>query len=255
MHHTTPYTTSPFAMLPAATASSAAAANVTTLAPALTYTPPASSPAELDLSHLASSPHDSITSPPSTARTPPLVQTGGFNPATRKRSSTPPTSPLCKIDEEAAHEPSSARRLGPRHASSGSIGGGAAPAVVVVPHHPAPSASLTVVEHRRQLRRPVRRPTTRPSGWAAASAASASAPSRSRTPSWTSSRRARRRAATCRGTRRSRRRGTRRASACGHRWTRVSSSAFWASGCGWAVLYCGFWWGRWYYEYMIRDGS
>jgi hypothetical protein len=108
---------------------------VTTLAPALTYTPPASSPAELDLAHLASSPHDSITSPPPTsARTPPL--TSGL---ARKRSATPPASPLCKIDEE---EPSSSAAR-PRHAPSGSLGGvGGASAAVVDPHHPALSAPL-----------------------------------------------------------------------------------------------------------------
>jgi hypothetical protein len=140
MHHATPYTSSPFAMLPATTGSTTSATNVTALAPALTYTPPASSPAELDLSHLASSPHDSITSPPPLTRTPPLVQPGLGSAGKKRTSSTPPTSPLCKIDEEphAPRAPSSAR-----HAASGSIGGGAAPAGVVDPHHPALSASLT----------------------------------------------------------------------------------------------------------------
>lgn len=131
-HHHAPFATSPFALLPASTAGS----DVTTLAPALTYTPPASSPAELDLSHLASSPHDSITSPPPTsARTPPLSS----GPA-RKRSATPPVSPLCKIDEEDPSSSSSAVR--PRHAPSGSLGGvGGASASVVDPHHPALASS------------------------------------------------------------------------------------------------------------------
>jgi hypothetical protein len=121
-----------------------AGAPVTTLAPALTYTPPGSSPAELELSHLASSPHDSITSPPPPlARTPPLRQ--GGQAALKRTSSTPPASPLCKIDEEdavaAAHGPAL-----PATARDPLIGGAAAVGAGdphPVDQHPGLSASLT----------------------------------------------------------------------------------------------------------------
>jgi hypothetical protein len=128
-------------MLPATTTGAttitlAPTAAVTTLAPTLTYTPPASSPAEIDLSHLASSPHDSITSPPPLPRTPPLEQTVlgsvGLRPC-----STPPTSPLCKMDE---HAPGGVVALPAAASSAAGAGGGVVDVQTV---DPGLSASLT----------------------------------------------------------------------------------------------------------------
>jgi hypothetical protein len=67
----------------------------------LVFTPPASSPAEIDTKHLANSPHDSITSPTQPS-TPPPASAG----AAVDLSNTPPTSPLLCTSTSAASEAS-----------------------------------------------------------------------------------------------------------------------------------------------------
>jgi hypothetical protein len=65
------------------------------------FTPPASSPVEIDIKNLANSPHDSITSP-IMPNTPPPASAG----AVVDLSNTPPTSPLLCTSTSAASEAS-----------------------------------------------------------------------------------------------------------------------------------------------------